>query len=391
MLSIVMKRLTHLGVYPGGGHSDRPWDDSVAVVAFARSLIQVTGVFSAVLEGADLPYPSASLRFMCVESDDDVVKVTVHVDGAELASMAAVRVPESVLSLSVADRRELAIEMVAGALNRLGVARDWDLGEVERCRREAESFEFGSVWHGAWKTSPDRRLRARGCFRVEHDGYGRVALEVQTRSGEHVALSPEAVTYADAGFHRRAARTVRWVGSDSVLLLPREDHESDLVRLDRGPEGEGWRPTVVTLQTYAPPTSAESQVALPEVSVQGEGPSAPEARPVISVCGGGPTNDVSPLYLEALHRQLHLFGGEEGQEWWQAAGIYELRVFHWFDVVDPKVSVRRYRDHITASIERSPESTHVGDPGVLARADVESLVAAVRRRADLPRHPLFAT
>ena len=97
----------------------------------------------------------------------------------------------------------------------------------------------------------------------------------------------------------------------------------------------------------------------------------PESADAIRTIGGGPTNDVPRAYLDRISELLDSFAGPEGQEWWLAAGIKELRVTYDLDAGEATESVRRLHGDVLSAddpAERRPGSTCVPDPRADRRA-----------------------
>jgi hypothetical protein len=166
---------------------------------------------------------------------------------------------------------QMLLEAVHGLVSRLAVARGWDPTVLEGCRQQALDNGLEYRWISDPKASPNRRHRARAIFRLPPDGYGRVRLEVLRPEDDTVAgSSEEALAFCTSPGFRRAARSMRWHGNDTVSMVP-----YDFVPAIRGGrvtlrrEGEEWRGDVEEYMTVRPVPDGDSALRALRVHVEG--------------------------------------------------------------------------------------------------------------------------
>jgi len=221
-----------------GGPGTDPIQD-----AFLRASRPVSELYSEALADLDVDGYRSTLRLTCRTTDENAVRVSVmsskigFVD--ELGSIA---LPRAVGRLDARGRARLALEAIHAAVLVLADCRSWDAAQFQRCYDHVVANDFEFRWNGVWKSSPDRRHQARATYRLAaDDGFGRVRLSVrETRSGDVVASSDEAVAFCTSKGFGRSARTLRWVGSDHVELTPYVGllgERSGALAARRGPDG----------------------------------------------------------------------------------------------------------------------------------------------------------
>jgi hypothetical protein len=167
----------------------------------------------------------------------------------------------------------LVLEVVHTAVRQLAVHRGWDPDQFQSCYEHVVEQDFTYRWATPWKTSPDRRHRARAVYELTaDDGWGRVRLEIADRTGGEVtAVSDQAVAFSTSKGFERSAKTLSWRRPDLVLLLPYFglfDDVSGHVTATLGPEG--WTFYVCDEVTVRQPggtalSPAASPAALPRV------------------------------------------------------------------------------------------------------------------------------
>jgi hypothetical protein len=209
-------------VWPLTGPVGKPWHDDPDVDAFARTSRGVCELFGEALVPAGLRSHTTVLR-LTVSADGPADEVEVAVvarisDGPEQGSVV---LPRGFARLPADVRRAVVLDVLTAAAGRLAEARGWPREAVDVARRHVEAA--GGVYRmpGAWKTSPDRRYRARAVVRLADDGFARIALEVTTRDGvEPLAVSAEVPGTGTADGLRRSVRSLRWTGPDAAEVLP---------------------------------------------------------------------------------------------------------------------------------------------------------------------------
>ena len=388
-----MPSFSYVEVYPPTGFPERPWGDAPEGAdvhdAFVKSARSVTELYWEGLAPLKVPNHCSMLRLSCSTSPADEVLVAVSTEKYEGMEMGGIQVPRTLLGLTHEQRARLVLDAVHGAVLRLAEARGWDPGIFDPCRQHVLDAGLVYRWDGPWKSSPDRRHRARARYHLTPDGYGRVRIEVQRRDDETtVARSEEAVAFSTSRGFERSARTLRWDGSASVGLVPYGGrgtaHTHGSLRLERAEDG--WHSRCRDDVTVLPMVPGPGDVEVPRVVVRGVGLSAPEQPPRVLLVGGGPMDGVPPAYDDALHELLRELTGEAGQRWWQDAGLRELEL--WYDYAPPTTRVRtRLTGQRLRAVVQRPASEMGPDPRELAAADVRELVVQIRRRTGLGPHP----
>ena len=211
--------------------------------AFERTARSVGELYSEALASLEVHGPRSEMCLF-IGHDPDVaeVKVSVSTDTSGSYESAGVRLPSGVARLPASERQLLVLEIVHGAVLRLAEARGWDLELLGDVRSHVLEADFEFRWDGPWKTSPDRRHRARARYRLPDSGYGRAWIEVTTRNGDPVVESASALAFNTSDSFRRSAATLRWDGSSAVQLIPYNGASRSavhgLVRLEH--QQTGW-------------------------------------------------------------------------------------------------------------------------------------------------------
>jgi len=392
----------YVEVWPPTGWPDRPWCDDVEKEAFVKSARSIIELYTEVLVGLGVQGWRSMLRLVCCHVPSlEHVLVLVSTDRSGDFEGGSVHLPSGVAALPATARSLLVLDVVHAAVLRLADARGWEGSQFEGPRQHVLNSGLQYRWDGPWKSSPDRRHRARSRFRLMDDGYGRARIEVQRRDNAvTVAVSGEALAFSTSKGFERSARTLRWDGSSAVHMIPYSglwpSALHGLVRLES--TEDGWRSftdggiyqgrTLATLDTETAEPTDGSDSARPLVVVRGNGPNAPDSPPRIRVIGGGPMNHVPKGYITTLTALLNALAAPAGQDWWLAADVKELEVSYDFEAERPRIRTWRGRNQFKAVIERPTTTTTTAvHPEQLARDDVEALITAVRRRTGLGPHP----
>lgn len=374
--------------WPAQGRADRPTDaDEVADIAI-RGCRSVAELYSEALGELGLTSKVAELRiFTRHDPELDEVRATVHVDpvlgGFEVANVA---VPTDFVSRTPQIRAQMLLDAVHGILTRLALARGWDVGALERCRRHCLERGLEFRWSSAPKVSPDRRHAAHAEFRLAPDGYGRVRLLVARRDdGVPVGSSDEAVAFCTGEGFRRAARSMRWHGKDRVAVVP-----YDFVPAIRGGElslsrvNDSWRGTVADYLSVRPVPEGDPALPPLTVRVEGRGATAIEQPPDVSFVGGGP---IESLWTRRFHRafsaEMDRLESPSGHVWWAGSGIRLLEVQIWYGGDRARVRSRRSDQRLRVFVDQPDLSASDRDPATRARQVAESVVALVSRRTGL--------
>jgi hypothetical protein len=181
---------------------------------------------------------------------------------------------------------------------------------------------------------------------------------------------------------------VQFLPDDGVSIGPTgtisgSDHEPITVDLtDPTSFGTALEPPA---PTYIDVAAASD---LPAVTVR----TPADLGPRIEVLGGGPMNEIPQVYAQALHALLEQLLGPPWQSWWSDADRTVLQISYDFAAIETGIDVRRSKDTLRATILR-PTSTFpmIHDHAATARHDVETMLAAVRRRTGLEDHPHLLT
>jgi hypothetical protein len=380
------------------GFPDRPWLDHPDEDAFARSANSVFELYSEAVRAAQIPTRHSELRLFCHHdtSRDDVL-VMVHPETTEGFESATVSLPPGIAALTPSSRALLVLNVIHAAAMRLGQARGWDAAALTAARAHTLAAGLRYRWDGPPKTSPDRRYVAQPKYVLVDDGYGRVIVQVRRRDdGAPVCASPVVATWGHHSALVRHARTVRWRSKTRVQFLPDDgvsigptgtisgsDHEPITVDLtDPTSFGTALEPPA---PTYIDVAAASD---LPAVTVR----TPADLGPRIEVLGGGPMNEIPQVYAQALHALLEQLLGPPWQSWWSDADRTVLQISYDFAAIETGIDVRRSKDTLRATILR-PTSTFpmIHDHAATARHDVETMLAAVRRRTGLEDHPHLLT
>ena len=76
-------------------------------------------------------------------------------------------------------------------------------------------------WEGPWKASPNRKLEARGEFRLLDDGFGLARIVVRDRTTRvPLGVSVTKPAFSTSAGFKRSAKTLRWAGSTGVSMVP---------------------------------------------------------------------------------------------------------------------------------------------------------------------------
>lgn len=305
--------------------------------------------------------------------------VDVHVDPTDFESCVA-HLPAGLAGLTPYARGHLVLDVVYGALLRLGQARGWDAAALEAARRHTVDHGLAFTWSSPWKANPGRALQARSVHRLDDDGYARVRVEVEERStGRPLGATLEMIGFSTFEGIKRSAKTLHWAGPEAISIHP----YIDLLGQSAGESRFGLGDLHAV--NVDPPDIGE--LAALAVTVRGYGAAAPEQQPAIVVVGGGPMNGVPRAYRDALDALLSTIESE-WTEWWSGAEPTLLEITYIFGDVPKGVLVRVNGNWVTARIKRPTKSMATGRAAAQqAREDVRALMAKVATRLGLGAHP----
>lgn len=378
-----MAVVRYVAFFPPTGFADRAWIDDRACDLLVKSARRVAELYSEEVSKLRLIGNASEVRVFMhpAPQGQDHVSVDVHLDFFETFESAVALIPASVEDLAADQRADLAFAILDGVMRELAPHRDWAVGALDlaksRCR--ARGLEF--IWHGPWKSSPDRRHEARGTFWLQDDGFGRAVVEVRPRgdADEAILTSADRRAYCTAAGFARSVKTLRWrdgtvTMTASIDILGRGDGE---IRFDPA--------TGTTGTLVAPKLPAESASQAPPTVALTSSRRVPDVH-TIRFIGGGPDNGVPAAYLRELAKHLKRLT-KTGSAWWSTADRTLLEIQYAITDSARGVKVRRLKNRVTAVIERSPDSFGPSDGGQLAHDDVCALIDAVTKRMDLRGPP----
>jgi hypothetical protein len=321
----------------------------------------------------------------------------VHPEITEGFELAVTSLPPGIAGLPSQVRAGLVLEVVHAATTRLGRERGWDQAALIAAREHVLAAGLRYRWEGPVKVSPDRQHTAQPVFVLHDDGYGRVAVQIRRRDdGGLGAASPSALAFSTSAGFARSARTLRWRSRRTVEMVPYAGLSVGIGRTTLWRDDQG----LITVDldeadAFGAPAGRPEDEEADSATPEGQAPAVvvqvpADLGPRINVVGGGPTNDVPDAYLTTLNGLLEQLTGPQWQRWWSAGEDEVLEVWYDFAAASAGIAARRSGDKLRVTIRR-PMSTFaaVGDPVLLARDDVEAMLASVSRRAGLGGHPLL--
>ncbi|UQU62559.1 hypothetical protein COUCH_26460 [Couchioplanes caeruleus] len=361
-VTVDMAVLRTVEFWPQTGFVNAPWIEDPDEDAFVRSARGIGELYSEGIRPARVQARHSQLRLHCFahEPGRTDVEVTVFTEPTDGFEMAGVHLPDGVAALPATARAALVLDVMHAAALRVAEARGWDPQPFEAARAHVAARDLRFRWAGPAKTAPGRQYTARPVFAITDDGLGRGVVEIRrVADGTLVSCSAEMVTAGAETVFRRAAATLHWQGSTTVRI----DSEDGLCITE-----------VVTL---------------PRLNVRGEGANAPESTPRIVVVGGSSDAAVPDTYDTALHLLLNELSAPQWLTWWSVAPDDVLEVWYDFVVEHPaRISARRAGNKLRVRIERPvTDILAAADHVMLARTDVENMLATVRRRTDLGACP----
>ncbi|MBK8446514.1 MAG: hypothetical protein IPL41_07505 [Micropruina sp.] len=328
------------------------------------------------------------VELLCVEDSlvVDHVAVGVWLDSLRESELVNVGLPVGVAEFSADQLASLALAIVDGGMRRLGQARGWPASAMDHAREHVVVSGFRFVWHGDWKSSRNRQLRARLRVELLDTGFGELSIQVADNdSDDLVAESPPYKAYATVEGFRRSGRTLRWVAQDELEVSPycgpRGLYDDKKARFRMGPLapvrlGRGASPR----QFVEPP--------LP-VRVCGRGSQAPEQPHEIMAGGMGPTNGVPLSYTDELWRLFEQLDTPQWQAWWSGAPHAVLEIDAYFGPKSQGPTARAGNNVVRARINRWPKAIDRANGAEEARNDLRHLLEKLQLRFGLgPIPPL---
>lgn len=381
-----MAILRTVEIWPGVGLPDEPWVPDLDVDALARTAGGVCELISRAVADLRLVAPASTVRAF-VRADPapaaefTVTVVTQRAEGFEMAFWVP---PAGFRNLPWDRRRRTVLEAAHACLVALAPHRGWNVARLVEVRDRLADSDLVLRWASPWKAAPDRRHQARVRFQMREDGFGDAVVEIATRpDGDLVAASLPLLGYCSLPGWVRAASTLGWSDAGQVSVVPYVDslgrsRGSVSLSPDAGIAVLSTRENIVAKGT--------THAGAAPVVVRPHPNEAPGPR--IIVVGGGPMNGVPRAYDDELHRLLGALKSDAWLAWWKGADRDVLELWYDFDPTDRGPAVRRTRDKVKATIRRPVSDLQLEEDLVaLARHDVEALVEAIRKRAELTPPP----
>lgn len=392
----------NIDVHPNGGFSDQPWMPDPEDDTFARAAQRVTWTYSASLPEFRLPLPVAHLQLSLygdparVRPAQTAVRVTeLGKDGHQFGH---IDVAPGFRELTSDARALLVLDVLDSAASQLAELANWeDRGAVAQLRELALAAGLQHWWEGPWKTSPDRKRKARMLYTIAEDGLGRG--RVQVLDGTELLNGP--ALYCPPGY-RYVAKKLRWEGAGEVsvdglgpLPLAPPPGTNPARRLE---ELVALAPAVFRVDDLQPVEgpcpSIDAATSRPTVVV-----SAPPARTNLLRAGGVSRGfQASRAMYSVMTRQLERLNGPEWQEWWSAADLGDLNVRCLLeggrDPREPPDTPPRTREVLVRQDQRGLEASLTlpypalgSDHAAIGQDAVAELMERVRKRTALPPHP----
>ena len=392
-----MSRLRSFWVWPNGGAAQETWDKGPALDAFARSSRRVCELVEECLASRSVEAPHGEVRLFLGASGDE--RVVVEVAGGHVAGFDGARVllPDAVAGLSAQGRGLLVLEVVERVLETLARMRGWgNADQLAGIGDEVRAKQLRYVRIGPWKSSPDRRLRARPVAEIADDGLSRLHYDISD------AKSDELLGVTRSTWVRENRRTAlnglfaenRWQGTSGVAMRRTEFL------------GEGvWREASGVFevdQLSTGPVSVNPEEPAQLNPLEGVIPAAcglevevvtwwGEGTDQAKVISGGFTDAAPGDHREfrAAYFAYMAWIRQYCVDWWSAA---EPNVLHLYletsDYHRTGRLVRLNGDEVTATARRRPEDL-LGDvpDRDLARVDLAALLQRTATRLHLLAPP----
>jgi hypothetical protein len=297
-------------------------------------------------------------------------------------------VPPEFAAASAATRAITVLDVFHETLLCLGDRSGWDPALLHEARRQVTASGLVFTWTSPWRSSPDRRRRARVHYWLEPDGWGRAVLDIQrTADGTTLARSGPHTAYVSQRGFQRSADTMTWLSVDDLSFVPFvPPFAGQLTSVNVTVATHDSTAAVLPIQTGTlnfADAAAPSPVTVVDLA-------QPSHIPPIRVIGGGPMNGVNPTYEVGLQRALSLLEtSPEWVEWWRRAAAGVLEVWYEFHPSKSGPWIRMSKHKVTARIIRSAASTHQPDRAdAQGHQDVIDLMRAVAERVQRPDPPL---
>lgn len=362
-------------VWPCSGFPDRPWQEHPDDDAFVRSAQRVWRTYARALPALELPLKAGHLRVF-MDSDptrriaDPAAPATVTITRLEneWRNNAIVRLPPGVSQLSPCARGLLALDVLHASAIRLAELAGWDPERVVPAREYVLEQNLEFTWHSPWKSSPDRKHKARAAYRIDDDGLGRMRFEVT--DGSRTMSTPWGLTAPNYGY---AAKTLRWDGS-GALTFASFDHRVG-------------RADLADLADLAPPPPPGITVDSVRPLVTHWAPPPPPAN-FVNFVGGGDTGALTRRFTGTLWRLFEQMESPSWQAWWAPSqlGVLQLMLELGPGTPPPVFYVRKTTGKVDARLRVASVPAGV-DPAAHAHALTLELLDKIRQRSGLGMHP----
>ena len=225
-----VSKLDHVEIWPPTGPPDAIWqsdgENEPILDAFLRSSRVTCELYSHALRESPLVGPRSMLR-LGASVHEELSSVEVSVDPKAPRDVPGevgwVRLCRSVGELTPTALSLLALRVIDAAMRHLAPYRGWEIVELGRCYSKVVSRDFKFETCGPWKSSPDRRWRARTRYQLlSGTGFGTCRIELEDTNRAHIPVvvgTPTPAFCSSEGF-ARSAKTLRWTSSSQVTVIP---------------------------------------------------------------------------------------------------------------------------------------------------------------------------
>ena len=210
-----MPKLKLIEVWPQAGFFDRSWAERPEIGgrrtdAFVRSARAPSDALSQLTRERPIVLPyAATLQLLTREHDSEDVAVEIWEDTFDGPEGGRISLPPGLEDLNALSRRELAGETLLVALGQLLDLRGAAADDFDHIRDEFRRNDYAYRAEGPWKSSPNRRTKARLRFSLEDDGFGRIAVEFSGPDGTKTVNDLLGATTSES--FGRAIRSTRWI------------------------------------------------------------------------------------------------------------------------------------------------------------------------------------
>jgi hypothetical protein len=347
--------LRSVDLYPQTGWREQPWADTPAQDAMVRTARRVCESLNAKFSTLGLQAPRARTQLLTSPSDHAGLQVLLFEDPLD-HNIGEVLVPAQAREWLPQQRAAALVDGLEAAFTLLGARHGWDPDTLAdaftEIRRSASRYRWVS---SRWRTSLDRRSKARLLGELRDNGFGVLVLELQDRTGE-TCFSPVLDSYSTPEGFTRTAATLEWLDETHVTLDPEVDF---LGRSDGS--------VLLAISDFTADNPLQQMPAhegafeAPAVSQAHWRPEVPEALEHVAVSFGlglGVPRQVEKTMLKVNTELTDLY-----RDWLASAGIRHLEYFYEFDtdartgiqVRDRRPTIHIFQRRALAELPRDPQ------------------------------------